>query len=83
MSEKPPAKPRKKKAVAAEKETSAKPKGPLIISVSIQNQKVRIYDANGFFAESPISTGVSCCCPLVSTVTVCRLPTVVTAAEFT
>jgi lipoprotein-anchoring transpeptidase ErfK/SrfK len=47
------------KAMAAEKETSAKPKGPLIISVSIQNQKVRIYDANGFFAESPISTGVA------------------------
>ena len=47
------------KAVAAEKETSAKPQGPLIISVSIQNQKVRIYDANGFFAESPISTGMA------------------------
>jgi lipoprotein-anchoring transpeptidase ErfK/SrfK len=47
------------KAVAAEKETVAKPRGPLIISVSIQNQKVRIYDANGFFAESPISTGMA------------------------
>ena len=45
--------------MAAEKETSAKPQGPLIISVSIQNQKVRIYDANGLFAESPISTGMA------------------------
>jgi L,D-transpeptidase catalytic domain len=47
------------KAVAAEKETGAKPQGPLIISVSIQNQRMRIYDANGFFAESPISTGMA------------------------
>jgi lipoprotein-anchoring transpeptidase ErfK/SrfK len=47
------------KAAAAEKETGAKPQGPLIISVSIQNQKVRIYDANGLFAESPVSTGMA------------------------
>ena len=46
------------KAVAAEKETSAKPQGPLIIAISIEKQKVRIYDANGFFAETPISTGM-------------------------
>lgn len=37
---------------------SAKPRGPLLISVSIDQQKLRIYDANGFFAESPISTGM-------------------------
>ena len=43
--------------VAAEKETSAKPQGPLIIAISINQQKVRVYDANGFFAESPVSTG--------------------------
>src|SRR6476661_22361 len=48
----------KKKTEKAEKETGAKPVGPLIISISVQHQKVRIYDANGLFAESPISTGM-------------------------
>ena len=43
--------------VAAEKEISAKPQGPLIIAISINQQKVRVYDANGIFAESPVSTG--------------------------
>ncbi|WP_249779634.1 L,D-transpeptidase [Bradyrhizobium sediminis] len=43
---------------AAEKETVAKPVGPLIIAISIEKQKVRVYDANGFFAESPVSTGM-------------------------
>src|ERR1700730_2781263 len=47
-----------RKSEVAEKETGAKPQGPLIIAVSIEKQKVRIYDANGFFAESPISTGM-------------------------
>jgi len=42
----------------AEKETGAKPQGPLIIAISIDQQKVRVYDANGFFAESPVSTGM-------------------------
>jgi len=37
---------------------AAKPQGPLIIAISIQNQKLRVYDANGFFAETPISTGM-------------------------
>ncbi|MFC0243076.1 L,D-transpeptidase [Rhodopseudomonas telluris] len=37
---------------------TAKPRGPLLISVSIDQQKLRVYDANGFFAESPISTGM-------------------------
>ena len=46
------------KAEAAVKETSAKPQGPLIIAVSIEQQKVRVYDANGLFAESPVSTGM-------------------------
>jgi lipoprotein-anchoring transpeptidase ErfK/SrfK len=46
-----------KKAAIAEKETN-KPQGPLIISISIAQQKMRIYDANGFFAETPISTGM-------------------------
>ncbi|SDP41670.1 Lipoprotein-anchoring transpeptidase ErfK/SrfK [Afipia sp. GAS231] len=43
---------------AAEKETGAKPQGPLIIAVSIDKQRVRIYDSNGLFAESPVSTGM-------------------------
>ncbi len=47
-----------KKEEVAEKETGAKPQGPLIISISIEKQKVRIYDSNGFFAESPVSTGM-------------------------
>jgi lipoprotein-anchoring transpeptidase ErfK/SrfK len=45
-----------KKIEAPEKE--AKPQGPLIIAISIERQNVRIYDANGFFAEAPISTGM-------------------------
>ena len=61
----PVAQPRKPKArrpsaktEAAVKETNAKPQGPLIIAVSIEQQKVRIYDTNGLFAESPVSTGM-------------------------
>ena len=61
----PPAQPRKQKVrqpsaktEAARKETSAKPQGPLIIAISIEQQKVRVYDANGLFAESPVSTGM-------------------------
>jgi lipoprotein-anchoring transpeptidase ErfK/SrfK len=49
---------RPSKAEAAHKETNAKPQGPLIIAVSIDQQKVRIYDSNGLFAESPVSTGM-------------------------
>jgi lipoprotein-anchoring transpeptidase ErfK/SrfK len=46
-----------KKTALGEKEAS-KPQGPLIISISIARQKMRIYDANGFFAETPVSTGM-------------------------
>src|ERR1019366_5076005 len=46
-----------KKLAAPEKE-SAKPQGPLIIAISIEKQNLRIYDANGFFAEAAISTGM-------------------------
>ncbi len=46
------------KKAAAEKETAAKPQGPLVIAVSISRQQVKIYDANGFFAEAPVSTGM-------------------------
>ena len=37
---------------------AAKPKGPLVIAVSINKQKVKIYDTNGLFAEAPVSTGM-------------------------
>jgi lipoprotein-anchoring transpeptidase ErfK/SrfK len=37
---------------------SAKPQGPVIISISIAQQKLRIYDAHGLFAETPVSTGM-------------------------
>jgi L,D-transpeptidase catalytic domain len=35
-----------------------KPQGPLIIAISIEKQMLKVYDANGFFAETPISTGM-------------------------
>lgn len=35
-----------------------KPTGPLIIAISIDRQSLKVYDANGFFAETPISTGM-------------------------
>ena len=47
-----------KKDVVAEKENGAKPQGPLVIVVSIDRQKVTVYDANGVFAEAPVSTGM-------------------------
>lgn len=39
------------------KETT-KPQGPVIIAISIEKQKLKIYDENGLFAESPVSTGM-------------------------
>lgn len=50
---------RHSKKRAIEKVPAAKPQGPLIIAVSIKKQQVKIYDANGFFAEAPVSTGMS------------------------
>jgi lipoprotein-anchoring transpeptidase ErfK/SrfK len=47
-----------KKTVAPGKE-AAKPQGPLVIAISINKQNMKIYDANGFFAETPISTGMA------------------------
>ncbi len=35
-----------------------KPQGPIVITISIENQHLKIYDANGLFAESPVSTGM-------------------------
>ena len=52
------ARPHHAKKVAAPEKESAKPQGPLIISISIDQQNLKIYDANGFFAETPISTGM-------------------------
>jgi lipoprotein-anchoring transpeptidase ErfK/SrfK len=46
-----------KKTEAPEKQ-STKPEGPLIIAISIDKQNLKIYDANGFFAEAPVSTGM-------------------------
>ena len=47
-----------KKDIVAEKEAGTKPQGPLVIVVSIDRQKVTVYDTNGVFAESPVSTGM-------------------------
>lgn len=41
----------------APKET-AKPVGPITIAISIENQTLKLYDQNGLFAESPVSTGM-------------------------
>jgi len=46
-----------KKNEMLEKESS-KPQGPVIISISIDQQRLRLYDANGLFAETPVSTGM-------------------------
>lgn len=37
---------------------NAKPQGPIVIAISIDKQQLKIYDANGLFAESPVSTGM-------------------------
>ncbi|MET4799298.1 L,D-transpeptidase family protein [Bradyrhizobium sp. LB11.1] len=47
-----------KKQTLVEKETGAKPQGPLVIVVSIDRQKVTVFDSNGMFAESPVSSGM-------------------------
>jgi lipoprotein-anchoring transpeptidase ErfK/SrfK len=47
-----------KKDIVAEKEAGTKPQGPLVIVVSIDRQKVTVYDTKGVFAESPVSTGM-------------------------
>jgi lipoprotein-anchoring transpeptidase ErfK/SrfK len=49
-------KPSKKEII---KDTAVHPQMPLIINVSIARQRVRIYDANGLFAEGPVSTGMA------------------------
>src|SRR4051812_47258024 len=37
---------------------AAKPQGPLTLAVSINKQQLKVYDANGLFAEAPVSTGM-------------------------
>src|SRR6266851_939581 len=61
----PPVRPRRQharrrqaKKVEASLKQTAKPQGPLIIAISIQKQRLKIYDAAGVFAESPISSGM-------------------------
>ena len=50
---------RQAKQVETPVKEAAKPQGPLIIAISINKQNLRVYDANGFFAEAPISTGMA------------------------
>jgi lipoprotein-anchoring transpeptidase ErfK/SrfK len=59
----PPRKPQRarhpaKKQETKVKETTVHPQMPLVISVSIGSQRVKVYDANGLFAEAPVSTGM-------------------------
>jgi hypothetical protein len=49
---------RGQKRIEAQGKGAAKPHGPLLIAISINKQNMKIYDANGFFAETPISTGM-------------------------
>src|SRR5450756_177692 len=49
---------RQARKIGAPERESGKPQGPLVIAISIERQNLRIYDANGFFAESPVSTGM-------------------------
>lgn len=58
--------PRKRRAVSkkpklpdAPPKGSAKPEGPLTLVVSIEKQRIRVYDRNGLFTESPISSGTA------------------------
>ena len=52
-------KPRRNAGKKIETPEAAKPQGPLIIAISIDQQRLKIYDGNGFYAETPISTGTS------------------------
>jgi len=56
--QRPQARHRQTKKIQAPEKESTKPQGPLIISISIDRQNLRIFDAKGFFAETPISTGM-------------------------
>jgi L,D-transpeptidase catalytic domain len=47
------------KAVETRMKEASKPQGPLIISISISHQDLKLYDANGLYAQTPISTGMA------------------------
>ncbi|EKS40219.1 hypothetical protein HMPREF9696_00670 [Afipia clevelandensis ATCC 49720] len=47
----------RQKLPEAPKDT-AKPVGPITVAISIENQTLKLYDQNGLFAESPVSTGM-------------------------
>jgi lipoprotein-anchoring transpeptidase ErfK/SrfK len=49
---------RQGKKIEAPTKEAVKPRGPLIIAISIERQNLKVYDANGFFAETPVSTGM-------------------------
>lgn len=50
----------KQQGAALEKQAKehAKPVGPLVIAISIDKQTMRVFDANGLFAETRVSTGM-------------------------
>jgi lipoprotein-anchoring transpeptidase ErfK/SrfK len=49
---------RQGKKIETPTKEAVKPQGPLIIAISIERQNLKVYDANGFFAETPVSTGM-------------------------
>jgi lipoprotein-anchoring transpeptidase ErfK/SrfK len=49
---------RGQKEVEGQIPETAKPHGPLVIAISINKQTMKVYDSNGFFAETPVSTGM-------------------------
>jgi len=57
-----PAPPRVKHVRKAQKpatiKEATKPQGPLLISISIEEQRLKVYDSHGLYAETPISTGM-------------------------
>ncbi len=48
---------RKPDPAEARAKGAVKPVGPLVIAVSVEKQRVKVYDSNGLFAEAPVSTG--------------------------
>jgi lipoprotein-anchoring transpeptidase ErfK/SrfK len=50
---------RSAKQIETPAKEASKPQGTLIIAISINRQNLRVYDANGFYAETPISTGMA------------------------
>lgn len=54
-----PAAAKRRKAVPVEMPKDArKPRGPLVIAISLDRQSLKLYDADGFYAEAPVSTGM-------------------------